>query len=156
MRTFKLALTGAAAAATLLAGGVASAAQEDAATGGGQVMVGTKGAGDTIAFTARGGATAADGQIAFIDRSDGTGQGQTNYHGTVSCLSVAGNVAKLAGTWTDGGTFQLYVEDNGEGANAESDVVTLMPGEDATCDFEEPDDEDKVALARGNAQVRDR
>ncbi len=140
----------------LLLGGTATATQEDAATGGGQVMVGTKGAGDTIAFTAQGTLSSASGQIQYVDREGGTGKDQTTYHGTISCIEAVGNVAKMAGAWRDGGTFQLYVEDNGEGAAADSDVVTLTLGAEPTCDFDDPEDEDKVALARGNAQVRDR
>ncbi|MBI2243511.1 MAG: hypothetical protein HYU55_06030 [Nocardioides sp.] len=132
----------------------AVAGQEDAATGGGQILVGSDGgAGDTIAFTARGTADAASGQVQYVDREGGTGQGQTVSHGTVTCIAVDGNVARIAGTWTDGGSFGLYVEDNGEG-KAASDVVTLMPNE-MTCDFDAPEDSDKVGLARGNAQVRD-
>lgn len=160
MRTLKLVLTGLAAASMVLAGGVASATQEDAATGGGQVLVGTKGAGDTIAFTAQGTTTSGDGQVQYVDREGGTGQGQTTYHGSVDCIHVEGNVARIAGTWRDGGAFQLYVEDNGEGAAADDDVVTVFPNaEEVTCDpddFEEPEEENKTALARGNSQVRDR
>lgn len=152
MRSAKLVFIGSVVAAGMLAVGVAGAAGESKATGGGQVLVGTKGAGDTIAFTARGNSVSAEGQIQYVDRDGGTGKGHTTYHGSASCIDVAGNVARIAGSWSDGGTFQLYVEDNGEGANAPDDVVTLMAGE-ATCDFDEPDDEDKVALARGNAQV---
>lgn len=154
MRSLKFVLVGLTVASALIAAGVAGAAGRDAATGGGQVLVGSKGAGDTIAFTAKGTSLAGEGQVQYVDREGGTGQGQTTHHGTVSCLDVAGNVAKIAGTWRDGGPFQLYVEDNGEGKDA-SDVVTLIPGESG-CDFDEPEDEDKVALARGNAQVRDR
>lgn len=134
---------------------VASAAQQDAATGGGQVLVGSKGAGDTIAFTAKGTVDAGEGQVQYVDRTDGTGKDQVVYHGTVNCLAVMGNVARISGTWRDGGVFAIYVEDNGEGSGAENDVVTVLPGE-STCDFDEPEDEDKTALARGNAQVRDR
>lgn len=144
--------------ATLLAFGApfavatASAGQEDAATGGGQVLIGSRGgAGDTIAFTAKGTMDSGTGQVQYVDRAE---DGQTVFHGTVSCLAVAGNVAKISGIWTDGGTFGLYVEDNGEGAAADDDVVTVLPGE-TTCDFDEPDDDAKTALARGNAQVRD-
>lgn len=155
MRSLKLLLVGSAAVAAMLGANVASAAQEDAATGGGQVMVGTKGAGDTIAFTAKGTVDAGDGQVQYVDREGGTGQDRTVYHGTVHCLGVAGNVAKISGTWRDGGAFALYVEDNGEGSAADDDVVTVLPGE-STCDFDDPDDDEKVALARGNVQVRDR
>lgn len=160
MRTPKLVLIGLTAASAFFAAGVAGATQEDAATGGGQVLVGTKGAGDTIAFTAKGTVDAGAGQVQYVDREGGTGQGQTIYHGTVSCLHVSGNVARIAGLWRDGGQFQIYVEDNGEGAAADDDVVTVFPNaEEVTCDpeeFEEPEDEDKTALARGNTQVRDR
>lgn len=129
----------------------------DRATGGGQILVGTRGAGDTIAFTARGTATAAQGQVQYVDRMDGTGRGQTTYHGAVACLDVTGNTAKIAGTWRDGGNFQLFVEDNGEGAGAlASDVVVVVSmADEPACDFDEPDEEDQTALARGNAQVYD-
>lgn len=160
MRSLKFVLVGLTVASALIAAGVAGAAGRDAATGGGQVLVGSKGAGDTIAFTAKGTSLAGEGQVQYVDREGGTGQGQTTHHGTVSCLDVAGNVAKIAGTWRDGGPFQLYVEDNGEGAAADDDVVTVFPNaEEVTCDpddFEEPEEEDKTALARGNSQVRDR
>lgn len=72
MRSLKLLLVGSAAVAAMLGANVASAAQEDAATGGGQVMVGTKGAGDTIAFTAKGTVDAGDGQVQYVDREGGT------------------------------------------------------------------------------------
>jgi len=156
MRT-KYVVVGLAAAAipfAAITSGAANAGQEDAATGGGQVLVGTTGgAGDTIAFTAKGTADAGDGQVQYVDRTGGTGQDQVVYHGTVTCLSVTGNVAKISGTWTDGGTFGIYVEDNGEGHDA-TDIVTVLPDQ-STCDFDDPDDDEKVALARGNAQVRD-
>lgn len=130
--------------------------QTDRATGGGQVLVGTRGAGDTIAFTAQGTAVAARGQVQYVDREGGTGQGQTVYHGVVACVDVEANVAKIAGTWRDGGPFQLYVEDNGEGANAPDDIVTVISmAPEPTCDFDEPEEEDQTALARGNAQVYD-
>jgi len=154
MKRLVVGLVAVAAPVAAVAASPASAGQEDAATGGGQVLVGTTGgAGDTIAFTAKGTVDAGDGQVQYVDRTGGTGQDQIVYHGTVSCLSVSGNVAEIAGTWTDGGTFGIYVEDNGEGKDA-SDVVTVLPGE-SSCDFEAPGDNDKVALARGNAQVRD-
>lgn len=152
MRTMTLLLAGSIAITTVLSVGMASAAPAPKTTGGGQVMVGTKGAGDTIAFTAQGGSDGVKGQIQYVDREGGSGQGQTTYHGQPACLDVAGNVAKVAGTWRDGGTFQLYVEDNGEGKDS-TDVVTLLQGEPASCDFDEPADDEKVALARGNAQV---
>lgn len=130
----------------------ASAGQVDAATGGGQVLIGTRGgAGDTIAFTAKGTMDSGTGQVQYVDRTE---DGQTVFHGTVSCLAVMGNVAKISGSWADGGSFAVYVEDNGEGAAADDDVVTVLQ-DVSGCDFDEPDDEDKTGLARGNAQVRD-
>ena len=128
----------------------------DRATGGGQVLVGDRGAGDTIAFTARGTADAATGEIQYVDRNDGSGRGQTTYHGDVACLDVQGNVAKIAGTWEDGGPFQLYVVDNGQGAAADDDIVTVISdAPDASCDFDDPDNDDQTALTRGNSQVYD-
>jgi hypothetical protein len=132
--------------------------QTDRATGGGQVLVGTDGgAGDTIAFTARGTAEpgGARGQVQYVDRTGGTGIGQTVRHGTVSCLRVDGNTAKIAGTWDQGGTFQLLVVDNGQGAAADDDLVTVQNAADPTCNQEDNDDDNQVALARGNAQVYD-
>ena len=73
-------------------------------------------------------------------------------HGTVTCIDVQGNIAMIGGEWRDGGVFGLYVEDNGEGSAAMDDTVTLLA--ENTCDYDEPDE--KMGLARGNAQVRDR
>jgi hypothetical protein len=143
---------GVAGAALALSGTTAFAGQEDAATGGGQILVGTNGAGDTSAFTAEGTSSAAKGQVQYVDRTGGTGQGQTVMHGTVTCIDVQGNIAMIGGAWRDGGVFGLYVEDNGEGSAAMDDTVTLLA--ENTCDYDEPDE--KWGLARGNAQVRDR
>ena len=128
----------------------------DRATGGGQVLIGTRGgAGDTIAFTAQDRATNL-GQIQYIDR---TAIGQTRYHGTVLCVDIMGNTALIAGTWRNqgDGNFNLYVEDNEQGANAlESDMIFIEETADnPTCDFDEPDEQDQLALARGNVQVYD-
>lgn len=154
MRSMKFVLAGLTAAAALLVTGVASAGPGDAATGGGQTLVGTKGAGNTIAFTAKGTIDAGDGQVQFVDRSAGKGPDQVVHHGTVSCLDVMDNVAKIAGTWNDGGTFGIYVEDNGQGSGADDDVVTMVDAD--ACDFDDPEDDAKTSLARGNVQVRDR
>lgn len=148
-----LAGVGVAGAALALSGASAFAGQGDAATGGGQILVGDKGAGDTIAFTAQGSAAAATGQVQYVDREGGTGQGQTVMHGTVTCIDVQGNVARIAGEWRDGGTFGLYVEDNGEGAGA-NDMIAITPN--LTDCSDDRDDDEPTGLARGNAQVRDR
>jgi hypothetical protein len=138
--------------ATIAFGGSAT----DRATGGGQILIG-KSAGHTITFTARGTADAATGQVQYINRAAGTGRSQVRRHGTVSCLRVDGNMAKLAGTWDQGGagTFQLIVVDNGEGAAADPDIVTVQNMQDPTCDDEGDDDDGQTELGRGNAQVYD-
>ena len=152
----KFLVVGAALLAAVPASVAMGGSSTDRATGGGQVLIGTRGgAGDTIAFTAQ---DRADnlGQVQYIDR---TATGQTRYHGTVECVVVEDNVAFIAGTWRNqgAGDFQLYVEDNGEGANAsESDVVVMDElADDPTCDFDDPGDNPDFALARGNAQVYD-
>jgi hypothetical protein len=135
---------------------IAQAGDGDKTTGGGQVVVGPRGAGDTIAWTAQQTGDAVKGNVTFQDRDGGTGKGHTTYHGKVSCVDAVGNVAQVAGTWRDGGQFHIYIEDNGEGANANSDIVTLTPmATDPDCSEDPPDEKDQVALARGNAQVRD-
>jgi len=127
----------------------------DRATGGGQILLGTQGAGNTIAFTARGTSDAATGNVQYVDRSAGTGQAQVTRHGRVSCLAVEDNMAKIAGTWDQGGDFQLLVVDNGEGALAENDIVTIQDNQDPNCEDEDDDDDGQTELGRGNVQVYD-
>ena len=128
----------------------ASAGQQDAATGGGQVNIGTRGgAGDTIAFTAKGTSEEATGQVQYVDRE---AEGQTVEHGTVTCLRVDGQQAWISGTYRSGGGFGLYVNDMGNGAGA--DMIGITPMQDPSCDDDTVDD-GATALARGNAQVRD-
>lgn len=144
---------------TALAVGFATIGQAESGfkvTGGGQTDVGTSGAGDTIAFTAQQNTQqGVIGQVQYVDRADGTGKGQTVYHGTVTCLEAvdAGEqgAAFLAGEWRDGGTFEIYVEDNGE-PNQGSDIVFLDRNSPPNCDDEE-DDDGRTALGRGNVQV---
>jgi hypothetical protein len=123
----------------------------DRATGGGQTAVGLQGAGNTIAFTAQnsGAGDAATGQVQYIQRIDG----QDKLHGTVTCLRVSGNTAKIAGVGRDGRAFQLYVADNGQGSAAQNDMILFQFADEATCDFDQGDDVPE--LARGNAQVYD-
>lgn len=152
-KMFTIVGVGVAGAALAFSGSTAFAGQDDAATGGGQILVGSEGgAGDTIAFTAQGTADGAKGQVQYVDREGGTGQDQVVQHGTVTCIDVQGNVARIAGEWRDGGTFGLYVEDNGEGDG--TDMIALTP--DLTDCAEDREDDDPTGLARGNAQVRDR
>lgn len=153
MRRMTVTLLGTAAAGSaLVLSGTAIAGNVDAATGGGQVDVGTSGPGDTIAFTAKGTIDDAKGQVQYVDRENG--RNVSIQHGTVSCIDAQGTVAKIAGEWRDGGTFQLYVEDNGEGKAGVGDVVAIMDGPNE-CEFDDPEESPDAALARGNAQVRD-
>ncbi len=128
----------------------------DQAMGGGQILFSTEGgAGSTIAFTAQGTAEAAKGQVQFIDRSGGKGRNQVKQHGEVTCIVVEGNVAKIGGVLRNGDFFNLYVEDTGEG-HGNADVIFYDGMVDTPdCDFDTPSDDDLMALARGNAQVRD-
>jgi hypothetical protein len=151
-KTITLVGVGVAGAALALSGTSALAGQGDAARGGGQILVGTEGgAGSTIAFTAEGTAETARGQVQYVDRS---GEEQVVQHGTVTCIDVDGTVARIAGTWRDGGSFGLYVEDNGEGGNATSEDMIAVTPELEGCESDREED-DPTALARGNAQVRD-
>jgi hypothetical protein len=143
------------AAAGLFAAPLAQAGSDtDRATGGGQVLINTRGgAGDTIAFTAQETATGAKGQVQYVDR---TATGQTVHHGRVTCLVVDGTTATIGGTWERGATggFEILVTDNGEGATA-TDMITIADVTTPDCGDPEQDEEDQIALARGNAQVYD-
>lgn len=154
MRTKLMTLAAAGAALALVAAG----SPNDRVTGGGQILVSDDGgAGDTIAFTAQEGRNGVKGQVQYVDREGGTGQGQSVMHGTVSCLEVDGNTATLAGQWRDGGDFEIHVVDNGEGATAEGEDVVIVDTEptDPNCQEDDGESRDPVALARGNAQVYD-
>jgi len=134
----------------------ADGSDRDRATGGGQILFSSRGAGNTIAFTAQGTATDANGQLQFIDRSAGNGQDQVKDHGDVTCIAVEGNSAKVAGVLRSGSAFNMVVIDNGEGAASENDMIFFEDmAESPECDFDDPDEEDFMALARGNVQVYD-
>ena len=148
----------AAAATAAIATSALAGSPNDRVTGGGQILLGTTGAGNTIAFTAQGTPDAAKGQVQFIDRSAGTGQDQVRFHGIVDCLDVQGNMAQVYGHNRDdaGDTFELYVVDNGEGAGAAgADVVAFNGEPDGGCGSPDSNDEGDVELGRGNAQVYD-
>jgi hypothetical protein len=149
----RLTLAGAALVALALPLVASAGSSTDRAQGGGQVLIGTRGgAGDTIAFTAQGTSSAATGQVQYVDR---TATGQTTFHGAVQCLMVSGNMAKIAGTWRAGGTFQLLVVDNGQGSAASNDLVTLQNNQPNDCANDNDDQDNETDLARGNAQVYD-
>lgn len=146
----------------LATGAWALGAQADSAfkaTGGGQTAVGTSGPGDTIAFTAQNTGTgdAAKGQVQFVDREGG--QIEEVYHGTVTCLRAVAagtdGAARLAGTWRNqgSGTFEIYVEDNGE-PNQGNDMIFIDQVDPPDCvDDEDDNPDDPAALGRGNVQV---
>jgi hypothetical protein len=155
----RLTLTGAAAATLLLLAPLSAIAGDgDKVTGGGQILLSTKGAGNQIAFTAQQKGSEATGQVQTIDRSAGTGRSQVKFHGVVDCVEASGNMAKVGGH-RKGGTqrFTLLVQDNGQGAAADPDMIAFKKGDaaDPTCDPGDNDDDGLMALGRGNAQVRD-
>jgi hypothetical protein len=156
--------------------GFASAGSaNDRATGGGQIFFTFEnedgepsanedivGAGDTIAFTAQEGQGGVKGQVQFIDRTGGTGQGQVKLHGTVTCLEVEGNTARIGGTAvrnddeSRGSEFQILVVDNGEGAaNLEGDQIAFQFVDSPDCQEQDGEDDYQTTLARGNVQVYD-
>ena len=151
MRTRTITITGLTLAIAIPVAAAQAGSPRDRATGGGQTAVGLQGAGNTIAFTAQntGSGDAATGQVQYIQRVDG----QDKLHGTVSCLRVSGNTAKISGVGRDGRAFQLYVVDNGQGAAADNDTIMFQTADQPTCDFDPGNNVPE--LARGNAQVYD-
>jgi len=152
MRRHKVIITGLTLAVAIPIAAAHAGSPRDRATGGGQFAVSMQGAGNTIAFTAQNSSSSGDaatGQVQYIQRVDG----QDKLHGTVSCLRVSGNTAKIAGTGRDGRNFQLYVVDNGQGAGADNDMIMFQYSDQASCDFNPGNDVPE--LARGNAQVYD-
>jgi hypothetical protein len=154
----KLGKLGVAIAAVLVVAGASASAgsPNDRVTGGGQTLVGTTGAGNTIAFTIQGAGEDVKGQFQYVDRSGGTGQDQVGWHGTPVCLEVMGSSAKaVISNNDDGSLWELLLQDNGEGANADNDIVTLTSDEEPSCGSDDDDDDSQVELARGNLQVYD-
>lgn len=155
-----------AAVAALFFGMVAQGAEGDKVTGGGQTLVGTTGAGDTIALTAHqvGPDIVGRGQVQYVDRDGGTGQGQIVYHGVVNCVDVESDMtAILAGDWTtrgrekNAGTFEIRVTDNGSPAEGEDQVLIRENPVDPDCSDEDEDEEQEpTALSRGNMTIHRR
>jgi hypothetical protein len=140
----------------LAAAGASAGSPRDRVTGGGQTLVGTRGAGNTIAFTIQGAGADVKGQFQYVDRTAGTGQSQDSWHGSPTCLEVAGNTAKAVISRNDtGALYELLIVDNGQGAAADDDLVTLTQDEEPTCGSDDDDDDVNTALARGNVQVYD-
>jgi hypothetical protein len=160
-------------AALMLPTAALAGSPRDRVTGGGQVLT-AGGAGDTIAYSAQQDmAGGFKGQIQYVDRTDGTGQGQQQYHYVVTCLDVEGSTAYIEGTVrgldpddaTGTETITLYVADNGEGAASEADIVVVNPSgndsddnaDDNACGDAQASEADmeRFGLTRGNAQVYD-
>jgi hypothetical protein len=157
MRVVARAFAAALVVAALSVTGASAGSPNDRVTGGGQTLVGTQGAGNTIAFNAQTTADGAKGQVQVVDRSAGTGQSQVRFHGIVDCVTVNGNSAEIYGHKRDdaGDDFTIYVMDNGEGAAANNDLVFLNDNPQSPCELADDDDQGDVELARGNAQVYD-
>ncbi len=157
---FRIALIlGSVAAVTAVFVATGQAASGFKVTGGGQTDVGTRGAGDTIALTAQENNSGIVGQVQYVDREGGTGQGQVVYHGVVTCVEAvdAGEqgAAYIGGHWTHGSEneFEIYVEDGGE-PNQGRDMIAIDPNDTADCVDDDPtSNEDTAALARGNIQI---
>lgn len=144
-------ITGTVAAATglgvVLASG-AFAGSTGKVTGGGQTLVGSSGAGNTIAFTVQDPA-APQGQVQYVGR-DGSGKFHSS---SITCLQISGNTARFAGTTREGGYFRIVVTDNGQGAAANNDMILIeQPSSSPSCDQQNGDDQG-VDLARGNATI---
>lgn len=138
-------------------------------TGGGQTLVPAEGgAGDTIAFTAQTDGTpeGVKGQFQYVDRTGGTGQGQTVHHGTVTCVALlptdGPNVGVIGGV-SEGIPFRIDVIDNGQGSADDNDLIVVRQGaaaEDGADDDSDDtalcDNEDETAdadLSRGNVKI---
>lgn len=98
------------------------------ATGSGQTTSGTQLR--TFSFTARtDSSNNSSGQAELFNRNTGT-----RLHMTIDCLNVAGNVATMSGTVTQdnlagafvGDPIWFQVVDNGEGAGAPPDLISLV------------------------------
>jgi hypothetical protein len=151
-----LSLLALAAAVAIVAPMALAGSPNDRVTGGGQTLVGTQGAGNTIAFTIQGSGDDVKGQFQYVDRTAGTGQAQDSWHGTPLCLEVSGNMAKAVIERNDTGTeFELILQDNGEGAAADDDIAALTQDDEISCGDDDDDEDQTTALARGNLQVYD-
>ena len=143
------------AASAMCAGSALAGAPNGRVTGGGQNPLGTTGPGNTIAFEAhqQSGSTAT-GNVQFIDRSNGTGQDQVKYHGTIECLFFdSSNSAQMYGHDRNGNPFELFVMDNGEGASGGNDIASFNNNPRGDCSNPDMSDEGSDQLFRGNAQV---
>lgn len=95
-----------------------------------------------------------DGQTVQIGSSISRGR-KVRLHGNVTCIAAEGSMAKIAGILRNGDSFNLFVEDVGEGHGATDVIFFDSMADTPDCDFDQPEDDDLEALARGNAQVYD-
>lgn len=144
--------------ATMTAGACDSPSAPDAATGPGLDPDGMVAAMSSSQAAVTGRATGSahrefDGKpiilsFSAIQRADGTVTGEYFYHAValdqrirvnVTCMSIVGNQAFVAGTIVDaspnlaftiGTVSYFYTRDNGEGASAEADEVSLVRAND--------------------------
>ena len=134
--------------------------------GGGQIIAeGASGPGDTLAFQAQniGGADGsadsdlARGQLQYNGRTDDAPQ---KFHGTIECLQVEGDFARLAGTKRtesgETGFFRLIVHDvDNNGPQNGTEMLLFNPdASDVNCD-EVDDEEYEDQLGRGNIQIHE-
>lgn len=144
-------------------------------TGGGQTFASAdvgddgkptvKGPGDTITFQAfipTTGESEATGQVNIIDRTSGAGGKGDHFRGAVDCAfltpSDAGGYAELRGHGIKDDAerfFIVRIQDNGQGASADADLVEFAFSQDAyDCSDEDTrDDQFQMTLARGNAKI---
>ena len=162
MRTI---VVGSIAVTSALAAGLAPWASADPpngarVTGGGQIIASEQnggGPGDTIALDAQqldASNNSARGEVQYVPHASGG----LNWHGTVQCLVVNGNMARIGGAWTasDGSTgfFKIVLTDSDEGApQTGNDMIYLNPNaSDSNCAAQDSN-ESEADLGRGNFQL---
>ncbi len=177
----RITLTVAAVLSLALAAIAVAAQTEYKVTGGGQTFASSsvdengkptvKGPGDTITFQAfiehaatDEGGSPATGQVNIIDRTPGTGGKGNHFRGVVHCAYVlpesadGRGYAELhgEGRQKDGDltAFVVRIQDNGQGSNAETDLVEFdYTDANPECDEEPSNEEFEFTLARGNAKI---
>lgn len=135
-------------------------------TGGGQIIAeGASGPGDTLAFQAQNiqgatgaaGSDTARGQLQYNGR---LGDAPQKFHGTITCLQVDGNTARLAGVKrTESGAtgfFRLVVNDvDNNGPQSGTELLLFNPdATDDDCAAADSDDP-QSQLGRGNIQIHE-
>lgn len=151
-------------------------------TGGGQIIAeGAQGAGDTVGFNAHriGEGPEARGQFQFVPRgqSGNASAPEEKFHGVVTCLISGGEAianeeaegdefnealaegsARFGGHFRDDPTrfFTVDVTDNGQGSNADDDMILVRETSEACGDNPENEDNDPeqmLRLGRGNVKI---